>query len=1058
MESGYQRAWSIAALSVVLAWCTCGEALNPSLDISQYAHNAWKRSEGFGPGGVQQIAQSPDGYLWLATESGLFRFDGVRAVKWQPPPGQHLPTNNIVGLMAARDGTVWLGTPKGLASWKEGKLTSYAELDGYDVYPIFQDYEGTVWAGGVRWEHAFSEPGKLCAIKPGRVQCWGDDGTFGFGVSSIYEDSNSNLWVGAGNGLWRWKPGPPKRYPLPIKELGATVSVVFTRNGIVAGERGGLILAAFRGVIQFVDGKTEPFPFPSSPPELKEATLLRDRDGGLWISSEDAGLMHLHNGRMDVYTEADGLSSNSVLSMFEDREGNIWVATSNGMDRFREYAIPSIGRKQGLSSPFVECVLAARDGSLWLGTSDGLNRWKDGQITIYRKATEPQAKNAIADTANRQHAGGASVTNRSGLPVREIRSNGLPDNFVLSLFQDFRGRIWITTFGGLSYYEDGRLNRFTGLPFPPQNPVVRDSKGYLWSAQSDRGLVRMDEWKLVEQIPWNNVGVPGSLSNPLVADAINGGIWVGSWGGGVAYFKDGRVRASYGPRDGLGEGRVNSLQFDSDGALWAATDGGLSRIKSGHATTLTSQNGLPCDTVHDVLEDNDHTVWVKTACGLARIERAEINAWVDDSKRAIKISVFDSSDGVTSKPGVYNFGPRVARTADGKLWISPIEGIMVVDPHHLARNNLPPPVHIEQITADGKTYTPPRNGRAEFPPRVRDLAIDFTALSFAAPEKVRFRYLLEGQDTNWREGSDRHVEYSNLAPRHYQFRVIACNNSGVWNEQGDALEFSVAPAYYQTNWFFALCAVCLLALLWGLHRLRVRQVAREFAMRLDERVNERTRIARDLHDTLLQGAHGLLVQLEVVSQLLMDRPAEAKQVLDRTIERAAEAITEGRDAVQGLRESVVQRNDLARAVNALGEELATDSGNGGTPTFRVTVEGEPRDLHPLLRDEIFRIGAEALRNAFRHAQARHIEVAIRYDDEQIRLCIRDDGKGMDPGVLAGRGTKGHYGLPGMQERATLIGGKLTVWSEVDAGTELELCVPAGTAYTTTRKSSWISRT
>ncbi len=226
--------------------------------------------------------------------------------------------------------------------------------------------------------------------------------------------------------------------------------------------------------------------------------------------------------------------------------------------------------------------------------------------------------------------------------------------------------------------------------------------------------------------------------------------------------------------------------------------------------------------------------------------------------------------------------------------------------------------------------------------------------------------------------------------------MIACNNSGVWNEQGDALEFSIAPAYYQTNWFRALCAVLVLALVWAIYQIRVRQLRHEFALTLDARVGERTSIARDLHDTLLQSFHGLMLRFQIVSQLLPDRPVEAKTELDRTIDRAAQAITEGRDAVQGLRASTVQTNDLARAINTLGEELATDPRNDGSPTFRVTVEGEPRNLHPILRDEIYRIAGEALRNAFHHAAARQIEVEIRYDHEQFRLRVRDDGKGIDP--------------------------------------------------------------
>jgi signal transduction histidine kinase len=313
-------------------------------------------------------------------------------------------------------------------------------------------------------------------------------------------------------------------------------------------------------------------------------------------------------------------------------------------------------------------------------------------------------------------------------------------------------------------------------------------------------------------------------------------------------------------------------------------------------------------------------------------------------------------------------------------------------------------------------------------------------------------------DHDWHEvGTSTSVSYRNLPPGLYHFLVAASDTNGLWSGNTATVAFTISPAFHQTNWFRALCAAHVLALAWAAYQLRLQQLRRRFAMTLEARVGERTRIARELHDTLLQSFHGVLLRLEVLSQVLRERPMEAQQTLDGTIDQAAEAITEGRDAVQGLRESTVQMNDLAQAVNTLGEELAANPANGRSETFRVSVAGEPRDLHPILRDEIYRIAAEALQNAFRHARARQIEVEIRYDPDQFRLRVRDDGKGMDSSVVA-RKSEGHYGLPGMRERATLIGGNLTLWSEVGAGTEVELRVPASTAYATIRRGSWFSRT
>jgi signal transduction histidine kinase len=497
----------------------------------------------------------------------------------------------------------------------------------------------------------------------------------------------------------------------------------------------------------------------------------------------------------------------------------------------------------------------------------------------------------------------------------------------------------------------------------------------------------------------------------------------------------------------LGDGRVNSLRFDPGGAVWAATAGGLSRLKDGHVATLTRKNGLPCDSLDWVMEDDAHSFWLNMACGLVRIARTELDSWVADSKRTVQAAVFDSSDGVRSHAFYGSTSPHVAKSLDGKLWFSTWDGLSVVDPRHLPANKLPPPVHIEQITADGKVYDALSGLR--LPPLVRDLTIDYTALTFVAPEKVHFRFKLEGQDQDWREVvNDRQVQYSNLGPGNYRFRVTACNNSGVWSDAGTFLDFSIAPTYYQTTWFRVSCVAAFFLLLGAAYQLRVRQLAHQFNMTMEARVSERTRIARDLHDTLLQSFHGLLLRFQTVYALLPSRLEEAKQNLETAIDQAAAAITEGRDAVQGLRSSTVESNDLADAIRAIAEELASDETNQNSAVFQVQVEGTPHNLRPILRDEIYRVASEALRNAFLHARARRIEVEIRYDERQLRLRVRDDGKGIDSKLLNEDGRPGHYGLRGMRERAKLVGGKLTVWSEPDAGTEVELSIPAATAYAT----------
>jgi signal transduction histidine kinase len=459
------------------------------------------------------------------------------------------------------------------------------------------------------------------------------------------------------------------------------------------------------------------------------------------------------------------------------------------------------------------------------------------------------------------------------------------------------------------------------------------------------------------------------------------------------------------------------------------------------------------------VEDDSHSFWLYTACGLVRIARSELDAWAADPKRIIQSTTFDSSDGVRLRAiAVSEYTPRVAKASDGKLWFLPFDGVNIIDPRHIPFNKLPPPVHIEEITADRKTYETSSDLR--LPALIRDLEISYTALSLLAPEKIRFRVKLEGYDHDWKDmGNDRRAFYTNLAPRNYRFRVMASNNSGVWNEAGDAFDFSIKPAYYQTTWFQASCATAFLGLLWALYRYRLHQIAQEFNARLEERVNERTRIARELHDTLLQSFQGLMLRFQVAHEELPGHPAQARKTLENALDQAAQAITEGRDAVQGLRSSTVETSDLARAIGALGEELAGDETTSKRVESFVDVEGTPRDIHPILRDEIYRIGGEALRNAFRHAKARRIEVTVAYGERQFRLRVRDDGRGISREVLEKQGRAGHWGLAGMRERAELIGGQLEIWSQQESGTQVELSIPASLAYGTSpaRRFRWFAK-
>jgi len=980
------------ALTRVLAgllWAGSALALDPSLDASQYGHTAWRTRDGFANGPVLAFAQTPDGYLWLGTEFGLVRFDGVRAIPWVPPRGARLPHDHVRALLAARDGVLWIGTLSGLASWDGRSLATHPAFDDRSINALVEDRDRTLWVGA----HTL-KGGLVCAIRGAATECDGGDGTLGNAITSLYEDSKGVLWAAGRDRMWRWKPGPRNSLPGILDSLQA----------LSESAPGTMVVARPAGLARIAEDRVVPYPLPGTSIKLSPTALLRDREGALWIGTRDRGLLHVHRGRTDAFTRADGLSGDWVGRLFEDREGNIWVTTLDGLDRFRALAAATHAKPQGVLAP-AGSVLATRDGIL-VSTRFGLQLGREGRMV-------------------------------------QLDVRGLPKPGVASLFEDRRGRIWLGSQSGVGYIEHGAYRSLEDVPGGYIDSFAEDRDGNLWVAHRERGLLRIAP---DGQIAWNDMGQ--RTRRRLAADPVRGGIWIGDFLGGLTHFVDGRIAASYSVRDGFGKGRIKQVSVAGDGTVWAATDGGLSRIKDGRIATLDKHGGLPCDNVNWMIEDAEHAWWIHTACGLARIARGELDNWsaaADAGKapRRIVTTVLDRPDGVQSVAFLGSYEPHAARSGDGKLWFVSDGGLMVVDPRDLRLNKLPPPVYVEGIVADRKPYE--ASSGVRLPPQVRDLAIEYTATSLVAPEKMQFKYRLEGRDRDWNDaGNRRQAFYTDLEPGDYRFRVIAANNSGMWNEQGATLEFSVAPAYWQTWWFRALCIAALVALLWALYRWRVRQIAREFSMTLDARVAERTRIARELHDTLLQGFHGVLLRFQTVLELLPHRASEAKQTLASTIEQAAAAITEGRDAVQGLRASTTETNDLAESIQTFADELAAEG--GGEVELGMEVLGVPRPLHPIVRDEIFRIASEALRNAFRHAGARRIEVELRYDERRLRVGVRDDGRGIAPEVLSAGGREGHFGLHGMRERARLIGGKLTVWSAAQAGTEVELAVPAANAY------------
>jgi signal transduction histidine kinase/ligand-binding sensor domain-containing protein len=1014
---------SATAVLAVALLARCAFALNPSLDISQFSHASWKVDEGFSKGVVRAIAQTPDGYLWLGTEYGLLRFDGVQRVPW--PIDESLPSTDIQMLIGARDGTLWIGTSKGLASMRAGSLhlNTYPELNGQSMFGLAEDQGGNIWAAG--WS---ARKVTVCSIGKGGVECDAKDAPADIVAGALYRDRKENIWVGVANGVWRWSPGPPSFYSLP----GETGFDSLAEDG-----DGALLFGLQGGIRRLSGGHVELVHLlPPATHRFHVRRILRDRDGGLWTGTAGGGLVHIHEGGSEVFTRTEGLSGDDVTAIFEDREGTIWVGTINGLDRFRETPVTTYSERQGLSSARIVSVLVAQDGSIWMRTLDGLTRWKDGLIAVYRE---------------RNHVLSRVATGQES--ARTLSKSEFPEQGAGSVYQDLRGRVWVTTPGAVGYFESERFVQVPAIPGGRVRSIVGDRAGSLWFAHQERGLIRWEDGRPIQQTAWSAFGDTG-FADALATDPKEGGLWIGFFRGGLLYVQDGKILRSYTSADGLGEGRVNDFRIEADGTLWITTEGGLTRLKNGRLATLTMKNGLPCNKVHWSIEDDLHSVWLYTACGLLRIPRSELDASVSEIEKdrnapvRIQPAIFDNADGLRSRANAGGFSPHVSESADGRLWFFPLDGLSSVDPARLALDSSPPPVHIEQLRADRRTHLFSSDPDARFmlPPLVRDLEIEYTAIHTTAPEKVRFRYMLEGRDHEWTDaGVRRQVFYNDLPPGNYRFRVNA-SATGVSNESGALLDFRIAPAYYQTRWFQATCLMAFVTTLGMLYQFRLRQVARHFRMRMEERVSERTRIARDLHDTLLQSLQALLLNFHSVTYLLPDRPEEARDALETAIENTRHAITEGRNAVEGLRSVRHEGPNLEATIGRLSHELAAHHSEPACPDVHVNVEGATRSLAPIVGNEVDRIAIEALRNAFLHAGAQHIEVEIWYHRQEFRLRVRDNGKGIDPKILQ-NGRDGHYGITGMYERAKLVRGRLVFWSEIGSGTELELTVPASLAYT-----------
>jgi signal transduction histidine kinase/ligand-binding sensor domain-containing protein len=1005
-------ALGIVLAGLLLAGLPHALALDPDRRISQYAHSAWRVRDGAFAGTPSAITQTTDGYVWIGTFAGLLRFDGVRFVPFAPPAGQHLPNPAVISLLGATDGSLWIGTAAGLAQWKNGELFTFPEITGR-VNSIYEDRNGTIWIARSR-----TTAGGVCKIAASGGTCYGPkDGAPPY-AGTLIRDNFGYLLIGTSTALVRWKPGSSTSYELSGLRSNAALAGI---NALAAAPDGSVWAGISNsgrglGLQRWVNGSWKTLITPTfDSSKLRVIGMHLDRHNALWIATFEAGIYRVHDGNVDHFASADGLSSDTIESVFEDREGNLWLTTAGGVDCFRNIPVVSFSVHEGLSEGEVQSIFAARDGTVWIGNHD--------QLDFVRG-------NVVSSIGPKQ---------------------GLRGDHVTSLFEDHAGRLWVGLDNGLFVYEHGR---FTPLLRPDGGSVgivlamTEDIDHDVWASviRNPPGrptrLICFRDGRFIKEISDLGLDVVSLAADP------QSGFWLGLSPGGLARYRNDQVQIL--PLKDA-SARVNQVQANSDGSVLAATNHGLVERRGDSQHTLDENNGLPCNRIFAMVTDKHSDLWLYAQCGLIKIKSDELQRWREHPELKVRFDLFDAFDG--AQPYLPPFRPIATRSNDGRLWFANDTVAQMIDPDGLLRNSIPPPVHIEDVIADRKTYSP--QNRLHLPALTRDLEIEYTALSFVNPQKVQFQYKLEGYDRDWQDpGTRRQAFYSNLPPRNYSFRVKACNNSGLWNEAGAALDFNIAPAYYQTKWFLALCIATASAGLYLLYLLRLKQATQRIQVTMEARLAERESVARDLHDTLLQSVQGLILKIHAVTKRIPDGEP-VRQEMERALDYADQVLMEGRDRVSNLRTT----GPLIRDLPAAFRQIADHTSHDRKMIVETVVEGTPRALHPLVLEEVFAIGREALINALSHSAGQHVEVEITYDARQFRLRVRDDGRGIDSAILEKGGRDNHWGLKGMRERASKIGGQLELWSRPGNGTETELTVPAGTAYRAEPKSKkfWLRR-
>jgi len=981
----------------------------PGMGASQrIIHESWSFKDG-APEGVEALAQTADGYLWLGGASGLFRFDGMRFEAFRSPFGDELPSTNVSALFAPANGGLWIGFRfAGFSFLKDGKLTNFSDSPGptSTVNGFARDRKGIVWAAtnsglwrfnGSSWEqNPYAWPPQLTR------------------VAQVGLDREGTLWVLTenrgleyGRQLLFLSPGEIK-FRKAADNLfvqgftwDANSMILTTREQTRRSREPGLELE--QGL-------------PAYPILKKNSEQILDLANGIWFLPVDPFVLRHPAGEPlgDIISRASRADSQVYdvnpyrFSRLVDREGSIWIGDAKGVHRFSYSPLSRLTFPASEVNPYFALAPDA-GGVVWINAGN-----QNGASNFYRVA-DGRAE------LQKRHQGIAGFAYRA-----------------------LDGSFWFGGEGGLWHMVNGRLTR---VEVPPAvadkvaflQAITQDRRGGIWVSFGGLGLYRLFDGV------WTANGGRKDLRKASVTSAFTddlGRVWFGSRTRILTMLDGDRARV-FDKNDGLQVGAITAI-YGRGPEIWIGGELGLQRFEDGHFRAIQAVDRESLRGVSGIVQGQSGDLWLNGLGGIFHISRAEINEALKNSAYLVGGERFGRRDGVPGLPAQLRPIPTAVMGTDGRLWFTVNNGVVWLDPARASKHVLPPPVTIESVTADDKVYPLQRGMR--FPAHSSSVQIRYAVVSLSNPEAIRSQYQLQETDKDWHEaGASNVVSYRNLPPGSYHFIVRASDTSGMWSDKTATAEFTLLPAFYQTNAFRAAAAAAMLLLLWGLYRVRMHQISREFKAQLAGRVDERLRVARELHDTLLQSFQAPLIFFQAARNMCRTRPEEAEQVLDKAINLAQEAVTEGREAIQSMRSSTEVTNELADAFRQAGEEFASDS-----VAFRVVVEGSPKNLHPIVRDEVYRIGNEAIRNAFRHGDPKTVEVEITYAAE-LRLRVRDDGKGIDA-VFLNDNRPGHYGISGMRERAKRIGATLSVRSTAGAGTEIDLFVPGSRAFAIAFKS------